>query len=130
MKPYDIHVFVCMNRRDPSDPRGCCAEKGSEAIRDYFKTAVKARGVPGRVRFRRAFWNAPSTVQALLYAGALAAVAIFAYGVWQRIRLWRRGTPEQRFDRIGERLWLVATHALGQARTLSQTYPGIMHATM
>ena len=47
MKPYDIHVFVCMNRRDPSDPRGCCAEKGSEAIRDYFKKAVKARGEPG-----------------------------------------------------------------------------------
>ena len=43
-----------MNRRDPSDPRGCCAEKGSEALRDYFKKAVKARGVPGRVRVNQA----------------------------------------------------------------------------
>ena len=83
-------------------------------------------GVP----FRDTFWNVPYTVQVLLYAGALVAVGIFAYGTWQRIRLWRRGTPEQRFDRIGERLWLVAAQALGQARTLSQAYPGIMHATM
>src|SRR5713226_4099032 len=83
-------------------------------------------GVP----FRDTFWNVPYTVQVLLYAGALVAVGIFAYGTWQRIRLWRRGTPEQRFDRIGERLWLVAAQGLGQARTLSQAYPGIMHATM
>src|SRR5712691_7489931 len=83
-------------------------------------------GVP----FRDTFWNVPYTVQVLLYAGALVAVGIFVYGTWQRIRLWRRGTPEQRFDRIGERLWLVAVQALGKARTLSQAYPGIMHATM
>jgi len=58
VKPYDIHVFVCMNRRDPSDPRGCCAEKGSEALRDYFKKAVKARGVPGRVRVNQVIYPA------------------------------------------------------------------------
>src|SRR5581483_2326976 len=36
----------------------------------------------------------------------------------------------QRFDRLPERVRLVALHALGQVRTLSQAYPGIMHAIM
>jgi Fe-S oxidoreductase/nitrate reductase gamma subunit len=46
------------------------------------------------------------------------------------VMLWRQGLPEDRLDRIPERLGLVATHALGQVRTLSQAYPGVMHAIM
>jgi Fe-S oxidoreductase len=83
-------------------------------------------GVP----FRDTFWNVPFAVQVGLYLGAAVAVAIFAHGLSQRVRLWRQGGPEARFDRIGERLGLVATHALAQVRTLSQAYPGVMHATM
>src|SRR5437867_3106750 len=82
------------------------------------------------VPFRDTFWNVPVWAQLLLYAGGAAAIAIFAYGVWQRVQLWRAGGPEDRFDRIPDRLTLVAKHALGQARVLSQAYPGIMHATM
>ena len=83
-------------------------------------------GVP----YRDTFWNVPVPVEVLLYAGALVALAVFARGFWQRIRLWRGGGPEPRLDRVGERLRLVATEALGQARTLSQAYPGVMHAIM
>jgi Fe-S oxidoreductase len=82
------------------------------------------------VPFRDTFWNVPGWAQVMLYIGGVVAIAIFAYGVWQRVRLWRAGGPEDRFDRIPERLKLVAKHALGQARVLSQAYPGIMHATM
>src|SRR2546421_9085507 len=82
------------------------------------------------VPFRDTFWNVPGWAQILLYAGGAVAIAIFAYGVWQRVQLWRAGLPEDRFDRIPDRLKLVAKHALGQARVLSQAYPGIMHATM
>jgi Fe-S oxidoreductase/nitrate reductase gamma subunit len=46
------------------------------------------------------------------------------------VTLWRQGLPEDRLDRIPERLGLVAVHALGQVRTLSQAYPGVMHAIM
>src|SRR2546425_354626 len=35
-----------------------------------------------------------------------------------------------RLDRIRERVALVGKHALGQAKTLSQAYPGVMHAIM
>ncbi len=44
------HVFVCENRRDPSDPRGCCAAKGGEAIRDAFKAELHRRGLKKEIR--------------------------------------------------------------------------------
>jgi Fe-S oxidoreductase len=82
------------------------------------------------VPFRDTFWNVPAWAQIALYVGGALAIAIFAYGMWQRVSLWRRGLPEHRLDRIPERIGLVAAHALGQLRTLSQAYPGIMHAIM
>jgi Fe-S oxidoreductase/nitrate reductase gamma subunit len=82
------------------------------------------------VPFRDTFWNVPAWAQIFVYVGGVVAIAIFAWGVWQRVKLWRGGLPEDRFDRIPDRLTLVARHVLGQARVLSQAYPGIMHATM
>jgi len=97
---------------------GCspCAKVGS------FMTAS--------VPFRDTFWNVPGWAQIALYVGGVIAIAIFVYGMWQRVTLWRRGLPENRLDRIAERLGRVLTHALGQVRTLSQAYPGVMHAIM
>ena len=80
------------------------------------------------VPFRDTFWNVPVWAQVALYVGAVVAVTVFVYGLAQRVRLWRGGRPEHRFDRIPERIALVLKHALGQARTLSQAYPGVMHA--
>jgi Fe-S oxidoreductase len=82
------------------------------------------------VPFRDTFWNVPLWAQFALYVGGTLAIAIFAWGLWQHVRLWRGGGPEHRLDRIPERLRLVAVHVLGQVRTLSQAYPGVMHATM
>ncbi|MGH7347151.1 MAG: 4Fe-4S dicluster domain-containing protein, partial [Candidatus Rokuibacteriota bacterium] len=82
------------------------------------------------VPFRDTFWNVPGWAQIALYVGGALAIAVFAYGMWQRLRLWQRGLPEDRFDRIPERIGRVLTHALGQVRTLSQAYPGVMHAIM
>jgi (2Fe-2S) ferredoxin len=47
---YTKHVFICTNHRDPSDPRGCCAMRGSEEVRDAFKRKLKERGLHGRMR--------------------------------------------------------------------------------
>ncbi len=77
------------------------------------------------VPFRDTFWNVPGWAQVALYVGAVVAVTVFVYGLAQRVRLWRGGRPEHRFDRIPERIALVLKHALGQARTLSQAYPGV-----
>jgi (2Fe-2S) ferredoxin len=47
---FDRHVFVCVNRREPDDPRGCCAEKGGEEVREAFKQLLAARGLKGKIR--------------------------------------------------------------------------------
>ena len=45
-KPYyEAHVFCCTNRRPAGHPRGCCAEKGSEELRDHMKNAAKQLGL-------------------------------------------------------------------------------------
>jgi Fe-S oxidoreductase len=82
------------------------------------------------IPFRDTFWNVPFWAQIALYVGGAIALAIFAHGLWKRAQLWRAGPSENRFDRIPDRVKLVAKHALGQVRTLSQAYPGVMHAIM
>lgn len=42
---YKSHIFCCTNRREPGHKRGCCAEKDSEALRDYMKARVKELGL-------------------------------------------------------------------------------------
>jgi len=44
------HLFICTNRRDPSNPKGSCAAKGSEALKERFKKELYERGLKGRVR--------------------------------------------------------------------------------
>ena len=44
------HVFVCENHRDASDPRGCCADRGGEAVREALKAELARRGLKGQVR--------------------------------------------------------------------------------
>lgn len=54
MPPYEHHVFVCENQRDPADPRGCCAAKDAASIRGRFRELVKDAGLKGRVRINTA----------------------------------------------------------------------------
>ncbi|MFO1081400.1 MAG: (2Fe-2S) ferredoxin domain-containing protein [Reyranellaceae bacterium] len=42
---YEAHVFCCTNRRVAGHPRGCCAEKGAEGLRDYMKARAKELGL-------------------------------------------------------------------------------------
>src|SRR5260370_36004147 len=75
-------------------------------------------GVP----YRDTFWNVPVPVEVLLYAGALVALAVFARGLWQRIRLWRGGGPQSRFSRGGERLRLPGPVAIVPGSTASPVH--------
>ncbi len=50
MPRFERHVFICVNRRPEDDPRGCCAAKGSEQVRELFKKGLKGRGLAGIVR--------------------------------------------------------------------------------
>lgn len=42
---YKAHIFCCNNERPAGHPRGCCKEKGSDALRNYMKARVKELGV-------------------------------------------------------------------------------------
>lgn len=72
--PYRRHLFICVNRRPPGDPRGCCAEKGSEDIRALFKQGLKARGLNRIVRA-----NAAGCLDACATG---PTVIIYPEGVW------------------------------------------------
>jgi len=50
MAAFERHVFVCNNTRPDGHPRGCCAAKGGEAIRDRLKVLAAEAGLKGRVR--------------------------------------------------------------------------------
>lgn len=51
---YVRHIFICTNRRKDDDPKGSCAQKGSEEIRDLFKKELHARGLKTKVRANKA----------------------------------------------------------------------------
>ena len=42
---FEAHLFVCCNRRPETDPRGSCAARGSERLRDYMKSRAKQLGI-------------------------------------------------------------------------------------
>ncbi len=44
---FDFHVFVCVNRRPDGHPKGSCAARGSERLRDYMKMRARQIGVAG-----------------------------------------------------------------------------------
>ena len=52
--PFKKHVFVCLNERDPSDPRGDCLSKGSGDLLKKLKKALKARGLDHDIRANKA----------------------------------------------------------------------------
>lgn len=42
---FTSHIFCCTNSREAGHPRGCCADKGAEPLRDYMKERCKALGL-------------------------------------------------------------------------------------
>lgn len=54
MSRFDCHFFICTNRREEGNPKGCCASKGSEAIAQAIKIEAHKRGLKGKVRVNKA----------------------------------------------------------------------------
>jgi (2Fe-2S) ferredoxin len=50
MPHRERYLFVCTNRREPNNPKGSCAQKGSEELLKKLKAALLSRGVQGRFR--------------------------------------------------------------------------------
>lgn len=54
MARFERHIFTCINERDDSDARGCCAARGGIEVAAWFKAEGKARNWKGRVRANKA----------------------------------------------------------------------------
>lgn len=73
---FDVHLFVCCNRRPDDDRRGSCAAKGSEALRDYMKAQAKKLGV------KRLRVNSAGCLDRCELGPCLV---IYPQGIWYRI---------------------------------------------
>ena len=54
MSRFLKHIFICNNKRDEDDPRGCCTLRGSEDLLNYLKGRVHEMGLKGKVRINKA----------------------------------------------------------------------------
>ncbi len=77
MPHFERHVFVCTNQRDPGNPKGCCADKGSEAIRETFKRELSERGLKGKIRANAA--------GCLDQCSRGPAVVVYPEQIWYRV---------------------------------------------
>lgn len=50
MPHRDRYLFVCTNRREADNPKGSCAQKGSEELVKLLKAALLSRGAAKAVR--------------------------------------------------------------------------------
>jgi len=92
---YAAHLFVCTNRRQDGHPRGSCAARGSEKLRDYMNARAKELGIRG-IRV-----NAAGCLDRCEFG---PAVVIYPEGVW-----YRPSTPEE-VDEI------LQVHVIGGGR--------------
>ncbi len=78
MSKFQYHLFVCTNKRPDTDPRGCCSQKGSEAIHAAFKEAIQKKGLKGQIRANQA---------GCLDACAMGpSVVVYPEGVWYTVK--------------------------------------------
>ncbi len=89
MTRFRSHLFVCINRREEGNPKGCCASKESEAIAKALKIAAYDRGLKGTVRVNK--------------AGCLDACAFGPAAVVYPQGVWYRGITLDDVDEIVER---------------------------
>ncbi|MFP8873319.1 MAG: heterodisulfide reductase-related iron-sulfur binding cluster, partial [Myxococcota bacterium] len=74
---------------------------------------------------REIFWNI--VYGGWIYPFAALAVGWMVFGIYRRVRLWRLGGAEARFDRLGERFSGLLAEIFGQRRLLRDRYSGTAH---
>ncbi len=75
-------------------------------------------------------WNTTPVMIWFMYVTMVLALAVFGYGIWRRVRIWRLGKPAMRWDHLGERFTRVLVRGFGHANLLKDRVPGVMHALM
>ncbi len=76
--PYQKHIFICTNRRDPNNPKGSCANSNSEEICNAFKKELAERGLRGEMRA-----NASGCLDQCEHG---PTVVVYPEGVWYQVK--------------------------------------------
>jgi Fe-S oxidoreductase/nitrate reductase gamma subunit len=90
---------------------------------------------------RETFGNIPHESVVLFYWLAGLSVAVFAYGIWRRFRLWKKGIPigvrdliagrsKEIWGKLKPRLLRLLTEGLGQKRVTGRGLAGWSHVVM
>jgi (2Fe-2S) ferredoxin len=74
LKRFDKHIFICENKRPDGHPRGCCADKNSQALKDLFKSRLKQLGVNSSIRA-----NTSGCLDACEFGPSLV---VYPEGIW------------------------------------------------
>jgi Fe-S oxidoreductase/nitrate reductase gamma subunit len=78
---------------------------------------------------RQIMWNLPHAAAVIMYSLFALVLFIVAWGVWERVGMYRRGRVERenRYAGLRSRLLDVFRLALGQQRVLHRKFGGILH---
>ena len=78
---------------------------------------------------RETFWNIQ--FGEIVYLLGFVLIAIVAYALYRRVRLWRLGSGDDRLDNLPNRIWTVAVKTVADGlwhrRIIRHRYAGIMH---
>jgi Fe-S oxidoreductase/nitrate reductase gamma subunit len=75
---------------------------------------------------REIFWNVGG-VRLIVYLLALIPVFLFIYGLWRKIKLWRIGKKENRYDQVWKRIKSTLYNGILQVRNLEKAFPDTFH---
>ena len=90
---------------------------------------------------RETFGNISTASQVVFYLVVVVSCAVFAYGIWRRFRLWRRGQSinlremlsgnlEQIVEKIRPGVRRLMVDGLGQSRVRGRGLPSKAHALL
>jgi len=76
---------------------------------------------------REIFWNVGAGLRTAVYILSAISLLFFIWGLIKRIRLWKIGKSENRYDKIGKRFSSFISFGLFHKRFFGDLYPGLMH---
>ena len=81
---------------------------------------------------REIFFNIDLSGVVALYALMTIPIGLLVYGLARRVGRWRLGRPENRFDRMGHRIWNALRMSVFHGRIVRRRnlYGGFMHAAI
>jgi Fe-S oxidoreductase/nitrate reductase gamma subunit len=80
------------------------------------------------VATREVYWNIEG--EHWMYLLFVLALVAFGYGVYQRVKLWKLGSSENRWGDAWQGIKNIFVYSLVQKRVLKEGYMGIMHLSL